>query len=286
MKSNVCYLITTFNRRHLLERAVSSVLPEMVNGDTLLVIDDASGDDTSEYMNSLLSTRSSVLYHRMDENSGINKVRQKAIELAKEQSCQWLTFVDDDDQLISGIREDFDKVQKQVVCDWIAYPSEDPSGNILSRFPHEGQFSYVEDYMGARDIRGDFQHFLKIDVAAQCHFTTRFKNAEEWYFWCQVDRFSPWFIRDFPGVVKQYLETGLSKSGFNRDRQLQVAEMKVDALRGNMHDKYFSKQLRNLARAKIKNGDGAGARAVLKEAIALRPFQVALYKYYLLACFK
>lgn len=278
--SSVCFIITTYNRKTLLQKSIDSVLSEMVDGDLLLVVDDASSDDTDKLMEELTYLHKNIHYYRMPENSGINKVRQQAIAQVCNLNTDWLTFIDDDDVLIKEVRACFSELHGSMPEQkWIAFPSIDPSGKLLSKYPKQGIYSYIEDYMGRRIIRGDFQHFIQVEIAKMCTFATQFKNAEEWYFWCQIAQKSSWFIANNVGVEKQYLPEGLSKSGFNRDKELLVARMKVESLQGVMSDTQFAKQLRNLGKAYLKAKDYEASRHFLYKAIKVNPFLFSTYKY-------
>ena len=47
MGPSVSVIIPTFNRVHLIARAIESVLGQLIDGDELIVVDDGSTDDTA-----------------------------------------------------------------------------------------------------------------------------------------------------------------------------------------------------------------------------------------------
>ncbi len=277
---SVAFVITTFNRRELLDRAVQTVLPQLQPQDRLIILDDCSVDDTKAYADELMTQNDQLIYFCQAKNSGVNAARQQAIKVAQDTPCAWISYIDDDDYLTDDARELFTKALSETLeAKWIAFAAIDPQGQQLSTFPASGKYSYIEDYMGHRTVKGDYQHFLHMDIAQQCTFTTQFKNAEVWYFWCQVSALTPMFIESTPGVVKEFLEEGITKSGFNREKQLEVAQLKVDSLRGKMSDAQYSKILRNLGKAYLKNKNKKQARVYLKQAISLNPSLFSAYKY-------
>lgn len=92
--SLVSFIITTRNRRHLLPRAVESArnCGTEVN---IIVVDDASEDDTNAYCSSLQH----IHYIRLEENRGTAAARNTGIR-----HCQtpFIAFLDDDDWRLPG----------------------------------------------------------------------------------------------------------------------------------------------------------------------------------------
>lgn len=103
----VSAIITTHNRRDLLERAVNSVLIQTYKNLELIVIDDNSNDDTEGYCKKLIESNNSVTYIKIsaDETRGGNYARNKGIIAAK---GELVAFLDDDDEWIP------EKTEKQI----------------------------------------------------------------------------------------------------------------------------------------------------------------------------
>ena len=86
----ITVVVTTFNRKQWVERAVRSVLGQTHPADELIVVDDGSTDGTQE---SIQKYFPQVKYIRQ-ENSGISMARNVGIENA---SGTWIGFLDSDD---------------------------------------------------------------------------------------------------------------------------------------------------------------------------------------------
>lgn len=95
-------IITTKNRRKLLENAIQSVLSQTVNDVECIVVDDASEDGTQEFYEN--DTR--IVYVRIDavDSRGGNYARNQGIARA---TGEFVSFLDDDDVWTP------DKLQKQ-----------------------------------------------------------------------------------------------------------------------------------------------------------------------------
>lgn len=114
----VSVIIPTYNRAHTLSRAVDSVLAQTFKNFELLIVDDASTDATSVYLNTLLSQKNPVLGEsasgedppsdpafsqtqwpirvlKNKKNLGVSAARNIGIENSQ---GEWLAFLDSDDE--------------------------------------------------------------------------------------------------------------------------------------------------------------------------------------------
>jgi len=84
--------ICTRNRAHFLQRAVESVLPQMTDKTELLIVDNASTDDTPKVAARLAASNSCMAVWR-EEELGLSAARNAALKLAH---GQYVLFLDDD----------------------------------------------------------------------------------------------------------------------------------------------------------------------------------------------
>lgn len=89
---DISVVLTTYNRRALLPRAIASVLAQTDVNVELLIIDDASTDDTADYLRSLNDPR--ALIHIAEKNSGPSVARNVGLILARAPA---VAFLDSDD---------------------------------------------------------------------------------------------------------------------------------------------------------------------------------------------
>jgi glycosyltransferase involved in cell wall biosynthesis len=92
----VSVVITTYNRSHLLARAIESVLSQDWHDLEIVVLDDCSTDDTPELIAHIYPQ---VRYVRQDTNRGVCAARNRGL---REASRPWVVFLDDDDTLLPG----------------------------------------------------------------------------------------------------------------------------------------------------------------------------------------
>jgi glycosyltransferase involved in cell wall biosynthesis len=86
----VSVIIPTFNRSHLLEETLNSVLAQSFKDFEIIVVDDASTDGTQILLNKFSSLQTIVL----DVNQGVSYARNRGIEVAK---GRYICFLDSDD---------------------------------------------------------------------------------------------------------------------------------------------------------------------------------------------
>jgi len=87
-------ILPTYNRAHLLKRAIFSVLSQSYDNFELLIINDGSTDTTNDVVNSIHDPR--IRYHILERNSGVNRSRNLGLDSA---TGKYLFFLDDDDEL-------------------------------------------------------------------------------------------------------------------------------------------------------------------------------------------
>ena len=92
MGSAVSVVIPTYNRARLVSRAVKSALAAVARGDEVIVVDDASSDDTREALG-FFGER--IRYIRTDANAGAGAARNRGIREARR---PLIAFLDSDDE--------------------------------------------------------------------------------------------------------------------------------------------------------------------------------------------
>ncbi|GEM_PF-1500012 len=98
--------ITTYNRARFLGRCLDSVLGQSYSNLEVIVVDDASSDDTRKVAEDYCQRDTRVKYFRHDQNQGNAFARNTALKQCR---GTLVAFMDDDDEWI-----DTDKLTKQV----------------------------------------------------------------------------------------------------------------------------------------------------------------------------
>ncbi len=99
----ISVVIPTYNRAHMIKKAIKSVQDESYPVDEIIVVDDASSDDTAHAVEAVSDER--IRYYRLDQNKGAGGARNYGVS-----RCQYdmIAFLDSDDTWHP------DKIEKQV----------------------------------------------------------------------------------------------------------------------------------------------------------------------------
>ena len=150
----ITVVLTTYNRCHLLPRAVQSVLDGDYDNFELLIIDDASSDDTPSVVSKLNDPR--IRYLRQPENGGVLRARNRGFDAAR---GDYVVLLDDDDELVptalSSVVKDAQAAALQGV-DILWFDCVDAESRQLSGYvPTPNGIIEFDDYVCGR-IHGDF----------------------------------------------------------------------------------------------------------------------------------
>jgi len=90
----VSIILCTYNRAHLVARAIASVLTQSYRNWELIIIDDGSVDDTAQVVMPVVKSDPRIMYF-YHANTGLARSRNIGITLA---SGKYTTFLDSDDE--------------------------------------------------------------------------------------------------------------------------------------------------------------------------------------------
>ena len=158
-------ITATYNRAHLLPRAVNSVLNQTYQNFELIIVDDGSTDNTENVCRSFSDHR--IRYHKQTPNRGVLAARNKAFDLA---TGDYVAILDDDDELVPEALE-------TALTEFRRLSSEDIKILWFNNIDFERQrqsgrgFTVTEDHLRYEDllcdrVGGDFWQVVKRDIIA------------------------------------------------------------------------------------------------------------------------
>jgi glycosyltransferase involved in cell wall biosynthesis len=135
--------ITCFNQEELIERAIMSVLNQTLHPKQIIVIDDASNDNSHTIIQKIASEFSCIKVLINKENVGISRVRNIALSLI---NTPYFTYLDGDDYFLpSKLEKEYNAMKKyevDVVCSNFYF--ENP---IISK-----RIKWIDDKIESEDI--------------------------------------------------------------------------------------------------------------------------------------
>ena len=282
MLNNPLFLIVTptYNRYKLLERSLNSVIRQNYQHWKLYVCDDCSSDST-QHLLANYKGESRITCLRMEENSGVNKVRNKILEAIYAGGHKGFVFLlDDDDYLAFDALERLSKLIKENPQErWFVTRCIDKYDKPITKIKTLGHQPCLFGSRRRNNVSGDASHCIDIDLIKDIRFTEKFRNGEEWYFFAYLAKKSFMFVSDAVTKVVEYQESGLTKSGYNLEKKVEVFELKVETLRGLVTEKQLASEQLSLARELIKSRGYEKARSILREIPLVKKFTLRFLRY-------
>ena len=237
-KPLVSVIIPTYNRGELISRTLESALAQSHQNIEVIVVDDASTDNTRTVIERFIDPR--IKYFCLEKNSGPSTARNTGVELAQ---GQFVTFLDSDDEWnsqkierqLAAIRQQADP--GNVVCYTRALIVQDNSTYLL---PTRGKYKDepVGDFIlcGSVGLIHTSSLMLALDLALANPFPVDQKIFEDWDLFLRLEeRGVNWLYLDQPLITwnNQSREDRLTQS--EHDGSLWLEE----------HKHYLSKNAQN-----------------------------------------
>lgn len=110
MAINVAIIIPSYNMGWCIARAINSCLKQTVKSPEIIVVDDASTDNTATVVKKLASKHPNIRYIRQEQNMGAAQAMMVGVKAAK---SNWVAFLDADDELTpNSLSSRLDVIQK------------------------------------------------------------------------------------------------------------------------------------------------------------------------------
>lgn len=281
MRSHFIVITASYNRPDLLIRNIQSLQDQTYSNWRQIIIDDASISDMQSVYD-LASKDERIHIIRLRANKGCNYARNQGLDYVKSHNLVgYITLVDDDDYLLpdalSKINENIEAQTKL----WITADCCYPDGKKASKLVRYGELSYIDNYMYGKEIKGDLNHFIHTSICSEVRFSDRFRNGQEWSFFCQLAGKTSLYAFNYDVKVIEYLEGGLSNIRVNAKNKIKVFNYKIHILNNLVSLKKLSHQKLLLARELINIGSKKEARSLLNSIFKYQYLSFKFYRYYI-----
>lgn len=206
-------IITTYNRAHLLPKAITSVLLQNYTDFELIIINGGSTDSTTQVMNSIHDQR--IRYFEQDKNYGILSSRNVGFDHAQ---GKYLFFLDDDDELTDGALEFISTKINKLSSNSVKFFWFDCIDAETTQFSGKGlrdaekEVTYQD--LLCRKIRGDYKIIFNRDGIGDNRFDERLWGYEG-LLWLKLHKQHPGYY--FPKIiVKKYRLHGVRICNISR----------------------------------------------------------------------
>lgn len=216
----VAVIIPTYNRAHVIARALRSVLNQTYRNLEVIVVDDGSTDDTQRVVESFADSR--VRYLRSAGNRGATAARNLGI---RNSSAEFVAFQDSDDEWLC------DKLEKQMVV------FAQAGGNVgvvysgFFRIEGKKAFYYPSDAVSNKSgnvlaalLRGNFVTTQAAVVRRECllssgMFDEQLPRFQDWELFIRLAKRFEFICVDEPLLLAYYSPVSITAS----ERNLSVA---------------------------------------------------------------
>jgi GalNAc5-diNAcBac-PP-undecaprenol beta-1,3-glucosyltransferase len=169
--------IPTYNRAHLVTRAIASVVRQTYEDIEVVVVDDGSTDETLSVLRAIDDPRLRILPHSV--NRGVNAAKNSCLDGAR---GDWIGLLDSDDELVDNAVEALmQKVRElqpgtnlgTVMCNCRTVPGGELSGKGVDA---DGFVSY-DDFLSGR-VDGEFWGIFSRKVLGSHRLDERLRSFE------------------------------------------------------------------------------------------------------------
>lgn len=212
MKPVVSIITATFNRARFLPQMIDSVISQDYSAWELLIIDDASTDDTVQIVQSYAQTDSRIRYVRNEKNRGVSATRNRGLCEAR---GEYIAVLDSDDYWL-----DTHKLSRQValfeqdrtlVLSGTGMCVIDEHGNTLSKKIPPADDAVIRSTLLVHNV---FFHssvmFCKAVAQKIGGYNENLRYAEDYELWLRMAKYGSVAIIPFPLVA--YRVHGQSES--------------------------------------------------------------------------
>lgn len=225
----VSVIIPTFNRANMIRRAIESVTLQTFNDWELIVVDDASTDNTEGIIRTYLEDDQRIRYYKHKKNHGGGAARNSGIKMS---NGRYIAFLDDDDRWYpEKLRLQYHYSQNHPDAGFIyagfSYIDYETEKIIKSVSPqYQGNVSSV---ILKNNIIGSPTPLIKKECFAQAGlFDEKLNSCQDWDMWIRISQHC------FFAYVKEYL-AAVTMHGTQISSNL---SSKIDS-RKKLFNKYF-----------------------------------------------
>ena len=273
----VSVIIPTYNRAHLIGKAINSVLSQTYQDFEIIVVDDGSTDNTREIIRSFKEKRVKYI-KKYKKNRGISVARNIGIKVAR---GKYIALLDSDDEwLPEKLNKQIKVLQSEspevgVVCSW-SY-NIDEKGNYISKrcLPKKDGYIY-EDLLSTNPISVPTMLIRKECFNRVGLFDDLLNAQEDWDMWIRIAKYYRFALIKIPLVKYRLHSNQLSKNlgvkiiTANRILVKYANELKKRPCTHSKHYFYIGNRFCHMGKTKD------GQRYLIK-AISLYPFCIRYY---------
>jgi len=271
----VSVILPTYNRAHIIEKAIQSVLKQTYQDFEIIIIDDGSKDDTEKIIRGFQEKDNRIKYIRFEENKGA-AARNAGINMSK---GEYITFQDSDDEWV------IDKLEKQmkvietssenivVYCGFWRIDGDEktyiPDINISNREGNIHKELLKRNFIGTPSIL-----LLKKNLEKIGMFDENLSRLQDWDLAIRLSKYYNFKLIDEPLYISYVLSDSISANyeALIIAMQIILAKYQDEIYKDHKIIKAWSIKFNSIAKYLLDNNDIKKAKQLYWRAIKLYPF--------------
>jgi len=279
----VSVIIPTHNRADILREAITSVLSQSFSDFEIVVVDDASRDNTSEVVRAIDDQR--IKYLRHETNRGVALARNTGV---LNSTGQYIAFLDDDDEwLPDKLKKQYDLLEGSPVIVGVVHTGsfavDVSSRKILRQLTPTKRGKIFDEMFIQNSIAPTSTFFLRRECFERVGlFDVKLEFGEDFDMWLRIAKEFQFEYIEEP-LVK--FSVSNNKSSLSANYELKIrggeAQLRKYAALFALNSKVHSRRYLDLGVLYCYKGDVIKGRKALIKAIKIYPFEP---KYYFNLC--
>jgi len=264
-KELISVVIPTYNREHVIKRCIDSVITQTYCNIEVIVVDDASTDNTHKVMETIKDSR--VRYIKLVENSRGTLPRNVGID---DSNGKFIAFLDSDDTWLPNKLEEQLKYinqseYKQILCfTGVLLKNGEKEKKIVKRDLRKEE-SIIEYIINVGWVQ--CSTFMgSSDVIKQTKFNSTLKKHQDWDFCYRLSKNNTSFLYvDKDLTVYNMDDTNNQISG---NQRYDLSLNWIDSIKSEISLKnYYTFLFKNVTKNMMLSGNNKAARDIYLEAI-------------------
>ena len=271
----VSVIIPTYNRGHLLGRALQSVLHQTFTDLEIIIVDDGSNDKSESLVKWDHNPRIRCIRH--NENKGVSAARNTGIEAAR---GKYIGFLDDDDEWLP------EKLLKQIQAFKEARPETGIVYTAFRRIVRDAQYTIpsprkrqIDGSMFKNLFWGNFITASAVLIKKECFekagmFDEELPSFQDWDLWLRMARHYPFAYIDEPLAIQYGQEDSLSSNSEAALPALDLIFAKYSDDMFKENKKLLAKRYRHYGKWFLKHHQLSAARKYFIKSLKIRPTDI------------
>jgi glycosyltransferase involved in cell wall biosynthesis len=280
----VSVIIPTYNRAHLLCRAMQSVLNQTYLDFELIIVDDGSTDNTDKIIKEFQEHDKRIKYIRHEKNKGGSAARNSGIKISR---GEYIAFLDSDDEWLPRKMEKQEiKFQNALDNVGVIYSGfsciSESSGKIIAKITPTLRGNVYTNLLEGCILGSPTPLIKKICFRKAGFFDETLPSCQDWDMWIRLSKYYAFdFVPDI--LAKHHIHGSQISVNLNAKivaRKKLVEKYWVDLSRKS---KILSILLKRLGILCCLNGDSREGRRYFLGSIKRKPLQKGGYVNFLLS---